>query len=100
MTYKPLPHKGVLMKRFRYDPKSGYIYRNDLRGSAGRKARHRPIGAKHPRDGYVQIFLGGIMYQAHRIAWVLYYGWDPKGRTVTHKNGNRSDNRLENLTLT
>ena len=96
MTHKPLPNKGILERRFRYDPKSGYIYRNDLRGSAGRRARHRPMGHKH-KAGHTQISLGGIHYAAHRLAWVLMTGWDPYPQMIKHRNGDKNDNRWENL---
>lgn len=34
---------------------------------------------------------------AHRIIWQYFNGPIPEGMEINHKNGNRADNRLENL---
>lgn len=56
----------------------------------GKKAG-RPDGL-----GYVAIGLCGRQYRAHRLAWLHFYGSWPTG-CIDHLNGNRSDNRINNL---
>jgi hypothetical protein len=46
--------------------------------------------------GYITISVKGKQYYAHRLAWLYVYGEWPKGQ-IDHINGNRSDNRIENL---
>lgn len=41
-------------------------------------------------------WLKGRRFQAHRVAWAFVHG-DPMDLYVDHKNGIRSDNRIENL---
>jgi hypothetical protein len=48
------------------------------------------------RDGYRLITIDGIMIRAHRLVWFYNYGtWPQNG--MDHVNGQRLDNRLENL---
>lgn len=60
--------------------------------------RHIRIGdiAGTPKEGRVQIGIGGQHYRAHRLAWLHFYGKWPKHQ-IDHINGNPSDNRIVNL---
>lgn len=52
-------------------------------------------------DGYIRIQIGNkngkkLHYAAHVLAWLVTYDeWRPSG--VDHRNGDRGDNRIENL---
>lgn len=47
-------------------------------------------------DGYRVIRVDGVLYTAHRLAWFYAHGEWPENK-IDHRNGERSDNRLENL---
>lgn len=49
----------------------------------------------------VSVMVEGIRYQAqaHRLVFKHFNGSIPEGLTVNHKNGNKHDNRPENLEL-
>lgn len=47
-------------------------------------------------DGYYRVGFKGIPYYGHRVAWFLTYGVQPE-HEIDHINGDRSDNRLDNL---
>jgi hypothetical protein len=68
----------------RYDPETGDIWRK--------------VGHLNQTFGYRQLKVGGRPYQEHRVAWFLHYGVWPEGM-VDHINGDKSDNRIENLRL-
>lgn len=57
----------------------------------------KPLGSCNGR-GYLRITVSGKSEYAHRLAWLYVYGAWPS-KTVDHINGNRSDNRIENLRL-
>ena len=40
-----------------------------------------------------------LQARAHRVIWFMFYGEIPEGMLVDHINGDRSDNRIENLRL-
>ena len=65
------------------------------------KGRHcikksKPAGHIRKTDGYVVIWVDGILYPAHRIAWLYVTGAWPS-ETIDHINGVTSDNRFCNL---
>ncbi len=46
--------------------------------------------------GYIRITINGMQFNAHRLAWLYVYGEWPSG-CLDHINGDRSDNRIDNL---
>lgn len=46
--------------------------------------------------GYVQIRLDGVLYKAHRLAWLYMYGVMPEDM-IDHINRKTGDNRICNL---
>lgn len=45
--------------------------------------------------GYRKITVCGKTYSAHRLAWMMTFGYWPE--VIDHINGNPTDNRIENL---
>jgi len=50
-------------------------------------------------QGYYQVRFGGQGFKNHRIIWALSKGFDPDQFEIDHINGDRGDNRIENLNL-
>lgn len=47
-------------------------------------------------NGYINITINYKRYKAHRIAWLYIYGYLPNNN-IDHINGNKIDNKIENL---
>ena len=75
-----------------YDPETGVFTRNYDRGPY---KRGEPAGAITVQ-GYVLLNAGSDKYLAHRLAFLYMTGSFPSD-VVDHINGNRFDNRWENL---
>lgn len=107
---KPLPDASVLKDLLTYDPHAGSFVWNPRRPEhfAATDARtpewacswwnsrfaNQPAGCVDP-SGYHLIRINGVDYRAHRVAWMYVNGAEPD--TIDHVNGDRMDNRIENL---
>jgi hypothetical protein len=76
-----------------YGPETGLFRWRDTPDN-GRKAG-RQVGTVC-NTGHVMIRIGGTVRLAHRLAWLLHHKEMPPD-CIDHINGQRADNRIENL---
>ncbi|WP_333906863.1 HNH endonuclease [Delftia acidovorans] len=84
-----------VLEQLAYDPATGIFTRTSTRGLSDRWKKGQSAGSP-VKGAYVQIWLLGRLYQAHRLAWLVNYGVWPS-KHIDHINGNRHDNRIANL---
>jgi hypothetical protein len=84
--------KEYLHQVFEY--KNGHLYWkiNKQKTRAGNKA-----GTNDFFQSYVQITLNGKKFLAHRLIFMMFYGYMPK--QIDHVNCLKNDNRIENLRI-
>ena len=87
----PLTHEQAVMF-FKYDPVTGYLY---WRVNVGVKIKAGQRAGHINKRGYACVRVNGKEYRAHRVIWLMCYGFWPN--QIDHINHARSDNRLENL---
>jgi len=84
--------KTELEKRFKYHADTGILLWKSGR-CAGKEA------GWINKEGYRKVRLDRANVSAHRIIWVLMTGECIEGKTVDHKDRNRSNNCWDNLRL-
>ena len=83
----------IIRERLQYDPETGsiiWLIATNNSTKVGSEAGWKTI------QGYRRLRINTVLYQAHRIAWFLYYGSMPSDQ-IDHINGVRGDNRITNL---
>ena len=65
----------------------------------GHIPRNKNKGIGWIEKGYRILNRNGKAIQEHRLIWKKYHGKIPKDYQIHHKNGNKKDNRIENLQL-
>ena len=88
-----IPSVQRVREAFSYDPDTGHLVwriRTSNRAAIGKEAGS-PDG-----QGYRILMLDKCLLRTHRVAWAHFHGDWPKG-FIDHINGNRSDNRINNL---
>lgn len=87
------PTQERLKEVLSYDPKTG-IFTWKIRTS--NRIRVGDVAGCHDTHyGYVLIGIDGVVYSAHQLAVLYVTGVFPV--EVDHENGNRKDNRFDNL---
>ena len=81
--------REYIEKLFTYS--DGKLYRRVTRG---RITANTAAGSKR-KDGYFEVQIDGRKYLAHRVIYLLAHGTLPQ--FIDHINGDRSDNRIDNL---
>ncbi len=77
-----------------YDEETGEFTRNFKRGGRSKGS----VAGTIESNGHRQMRIDGVLYLAHRLAWLYTYGeWPPY--ELDHINNIRDDNRLCNLRL-
>lgn len=84
-----------LRQCLRYEAATGKFFR--LR-QQGRGRRTGLIDVKPNSEGYLLICIDSKKYRASRLAWLYVYGKWPLG-DLDHKDGNKTNERIENLRL-
>jgi hypothetical protein len=80
---------------FRYEPETGKMYWKE--SFAHRVKVGDEAGAFC--TNYIRVGIFGAKFQMHRLIWLMLKGPIPPGYLIDHKNGDGTDNRLDNLRL-
>lgn len=75
-----------------YDPESGKFFWRSRKG----RCRAGQEAGQERRNGYKSIRVDGVLYLAHRLAWLYQTGNWPTEQ-IDHINLQKGDNRWENL---
>lgn len=95
LKYRPIPSQSILHSLLEYNPITGGFARKITSGRNDRWKAGTTAGSLS-KDGYINISIGGVIFRAHRLAWVYMTGEQPTEH-LDHKNHNTADNSWANL---
>jgi len=84
--------QDMVKQLFEYEPETGSLIRKVA--AANQTKAGQTVGTLRS-DGYLKVQVNRKGWKVHRIIFLLHHGWLP--REVDHINGNKTDNRIENL---
>src|SRR5690606_29052356 len=90
VSYDPKSGKFFWLDRAREEFSTSQAYGVFISQYLGREAGGKQGG------GYLRFSVDGKHYLAHRLAWLYVHGKWPSDQ-IDHINGDRSDNRIDNL---
>lgn len=111
MTTKTIPTPAELHKILRYEPETGKLFWRqrtpDMFEDTGYSAERKCIvwnsrfsgkeaGTNAFSHGYITVSVNYLDLLAHRVIWVMVHGKEPHDQ-IDHIDGNRANNRAENL---
>ncbi|AHI60705.1 HNH endonuclease [Escherichia phage vB_EcoS_AKS96] len=91
---KPMPPLDFLRGILSYNPETGKLTWTSKVSS--KTIIGSEAGTLHKASGRYQVQIQGKIYKSSRIAFYLYYGFEPVG-AVDHINRDPSDDRISNL---
>ena len=96
----PLPPLEELKEYLDYNPDTGIIIwkkTTNQRIKVGAEAGHKKVKTKDLV--YREIKFNYTQYKAHRLAYYMHHGIDPRNNDIDHEDGNGLNNRIDNLRL-
>jgi len=86
----------VLKDLLDYNPETGIISWKS--GLFNNKRSGQEAGFIRKSSNYKELTINQRLYQAHRVAWALYYGtWPSTDSYIDHIDRNKQNNKIENL---
>lgn len=90
---RPELSADTLRSILHYEPATGIL---TWKVSTSNRVKVGDVAGYLGGEGYLRIRVQSRLYQAHRLAWLHYYGTWPKNQ-IDHINRIRTDNRIANL---
>ena len=77
-----------LRSRFTYNSSTGRLF-----STVGKRTKE--VKTRNSK-GYIVVSVFGTLHLAHRVLWVIYYGYLPTG-SIDHIDGDITNNKISNL---